>query len=122
MSGSQIAAEVAAGLSEAATALSDGGFSLAIIRKAEQPVNPWDSPAGTPTETQVTGIVSKYSDQVIDGTLIRADDRKVTIAATGIAPTEADSIKIDETTYSIVSVMELAPAGVALKYDIQARA
>lgn len=121
MSGSDIQREVAAGINEAAQALSDGGFSITIVSGAAQPVNPWDAPAGSPTETPVIGIVSNYPRKLIDGTLIRAEDRKILIGATGINPTVADKVKIATLEYEIVSVMELAPAGVPLTYEIQAR-
>lgn len=121
MSGSQIAAEVAAGILEAATELSDGGFSLSIIRTAGTQTSPWGLPTGTVTEIPVTGIVTEYPQKMIDGTLIRAGDRMVTLAATGTVPTVADKIKVGSDIYNIVMVKPLSPAGVDLMYEIQCR-
>jgi hypothetical protein len=121
MSGSSIAAEVAAGLAEAAADLSDGAFSISIVRGAATPANPWDIPAGTPVTTAATGIVQEYPRKLIDGTLIRADDRRVMLSATGLKPTVADKLSIGGQSYSIVSVMESAPAGIPLYYEVQAR-
>jgi hypothetical protein len=58
---------------------------------------------------------------MIDGTLIRAEDRRVMVAVGTTVPLVSDRLRIGTTTYQIVSVMETAPSGVALFYEVQAR-
>ena len=120
MTGPQIAAEVAAALAEAAGATGNGQRA-SLIRPAAPPVNPWDAPAGAPTEHPVWAIAEAYSKSMVDGTLIRAEDRRVMIEATGLEPTTADRLKIGAVEYEIVRVDPEAPAGVALFFVCQCR-
>lgn len=119
MSGASIAAEVEAALSSLATEIGDGAFSIVLVRSGAQ-VNPWDV-AGTGSTFTMTGNVQRYPRSMIDGTLIRQEDRRVMLAATGEKPTTADVLRIDSVDYEIVSVDETAPQGVALYYEVQAR-
>lgn len=121
MSGQSIAQEVSAALSEVAQEVGDGSFAATLIQPATQPENPWDPPAGTPTETSLSAMVQNYPRGLIDGTLIRADDRKVMLGATGPRPTVADKLRISGTEYAIVSVREESPSGVPVFYECQCR-
>jgi hypothetical protein len=63
-----------------------------------------------------SGFVSTFDAFQIDGALIRAEDRKVSLFAStltaGIVPEPNDKITIDGLTYGVVSILERDPAAV----------
>ena len=120
MSGAAIAAEVTAALAEAAGDTGDGQQAV-LIRPSSQPQNPWDDPPGAPTETSVWAVAEAYSKNMVDGTLIRAEDRRVMVEAVSPAPTTADRLRLGAVEYEIVRVDPEAPAGVALYHICQCR-
>ena len=122
MSGASIAAEVNAALAEVARDVGDGSFEVTLLEPAAQPVNPWDAPAGAPTEHLVNAIVQDYPASMIDGTLIQQGDKRILLAATGPRP-EVNWRVIDRgTNYAIMMIRELGPSGVALDYELTGRA
>jgi hypothetical protein len=120
MSGQAIAAEVAAALAEASGAAGNGA-QASLIRSATPPVNPWDAPSATTTTHAVWAIAELYRQETVDGTLIRAEDRRVMLEPVTPAPTTADRLSIGGIEYAIVAVQPEAPAGVALYYICQCR-
>lgn len=106
----------------------------ATLRKdgAGAPANPWEPPSGTPTYYQVIVMVSDKELRDINGTLIGQTKRTITISgAAGVVPSDDDKIILGqaldyvdtETDASlaweeIMAVRALAPAGVAVLYDI----
>ena len=121
MSGQSIASEILAAMAEVATEVGDGEFVITLTRPATV-ANPWDA-AGADTTFQLSGFVQDYPRSQIDGTLIRQEDRKVFIAAeNGTKPLVSDRLTISGVSYAVVSVREIAPAGVPLYYEAQARA
>lgn len=95
------------------------------IRRAGTPTgDPWNPTPGTPVDHACNLVVLDYMAREIDGTLIRSTDRKVYVAAFGLAiePTEADRVVIGGAALEIVNVMTLAPAGTAVYFELQARA
>jgi hypothetical protein len=122
MSGAQIAAEVNAALAEASIATGDGTLTVMLLEPAAQPANPWDSPAGAPTEHEVNAVISDYPLSMIDGTLIRQGDKRLMISATGPAPKVNWRVISGAVNYAILTVREIGPGGVALYYELQVRA
>jgi hypothetical protein len=120
MSGTAIAADVAAALKQAANATGNGAQAI-LLRSGAQPANPWDAPAMPGTSQEVWAISENYSARQIDGTLIRAEDRRVMIEAVTPAPTTADRLSIGGAEYAIVSVQPESPGGVPLYYTCQCR-
>lgn len=119
MSGASIAAEVDAALASLAPELGSGAFSIVLVRPASRD-NPWDA-EGADTEFTLNGNVQRYPHSMVDGTLIKSEDRRVMISATGERPTSADKLRIGGTDHRIISFDELSPQGVPLYYEIQAR-
>lgn len=94
------------------------------IRRAGAPSgDPWNPTPGTSTDHACILVVLDYAASEIDGTLIRATDRKVYVAAGGLAiePMESDRVVIGGAALEIVRVTTLAPAGVAVYFELQAR-
>ena len=128
MSGSQIAAEVAAALREVARDVGDGAFIVTLLRGPDEPETPWDAGNyGEPQDYELPALVQNYGGKgfdgqaIIDGTLIQADDKRVLLPATGPQPTTSDRLLIGGVSYAIVSIRETAPSGVAIYYECQAR-
>lgn len=123
MGGQQIATEVDAALREVAQEVGTGAFTVTLIRSSvDEPTTPWGSPAiGEPQEFTLPAMVDHWRKDEIDGTLIRATDKKVMMSAVGTAPTVADRIVISGVEYAILNVMPEAPSGVPLYYIIHAR-
>lgn len=122
MSGASIAAEVSAALAEVASDVGSGAFFVTLKVCGGGPDNPWDTDISTATEYEVPAAVFEYPSTMIDGTLIQQGDRKIMMSATSAKPTVADRIAVGAVDYAIINVMETAPSGVALYYEVQARA
>lgn len=118
-----IAAEVDAALKSVGS--TDAGFSATLTKTTLTPgADPWDPSTGTTTtvNTAVTVVVTEYEKNQIDGTLIQASDRKVLMTAmAGVEPVPADTLTISGKVYSVINAMPLAPAGIAVMYEVQAR-
>ena len=121
MSGFDIAQEVSAALAEVAQDVGAGQFTVTIKRPASQPENPWDAPAGAPSEHVLRAMVESYTQEQVDDTLIKAGDRRVFLDATGIVPTTSDRIVLPEGEFAILSVMPFAPSGVAVFHQLHCR-
>jgi len=69
-------------------------------------------------------IIGGYSDFFINGTSIKAGDKKFTVPASGLAciPNQSDKI-VDPagTAYTIINVEQVAPGGVTILYKVQGR-
>lgn len=106
----------------------------AVIRKAGsgEPENPWDPPGGSPTYHQVVVMISDQELRDINGTLIGQTKRTVTISgAAGVIPSDDDTIVLGMTEAQVVAAGDaavewqeiidtrpLAPAGIAVLYDL----
>ena len=121
MSGFDIAREVSEALAEVAQEVGDGSFTVTILRPATQPANPWDAPAGSPQSFELRAMVESYTQDQVDGTLIKAGDRKVFLDATGILPATSDRIVLPEGQFAILSVSPYAPSGVAAFHQLHCR-
>lgn len=77
---------------------------------------------GSSTVT-VTALISNYGIRERDGTLIGRDDRRAIIAAEGgvVPDPEMHRLVMDSTSFRIVSVRPLNPAGTVLYFDCQVR-
>ena len=128
-----VAAEVEDALVSIGDVSQPNGYS-ATIRKtgAGAPANPWDPPAGVPTYHPVIVLVSDKELRDVNGTLIGQTKRTITISgAAGVVPSDDDTIILgqalayvdDETDaglawQEIMAVRPLAPAGVAVLYEL----
>lgn len=77
---------------------------------------------GANTDTALNAVVTNYEKGEIDGTEILSNDLKIIAdSAKVISKADGDQILIGSTTYRIVAVREINPAGTVLAYEIQAR-
>ncbi len=123
MSGASIAVEIEAAYREVAREVGDGAFTVTLIEPAAQPVNPWDAPAGAPTQhPDVPALRATVPDEWIDGTIIRADDEMIKIAGTAPAVKLNWRVEYGGVSYAIQAVKEFGPSGVVLNYGLVLRA
>lgn len=81
------------------------------------PINEWEaSTDGTPIA--VKGVMIAYKNNEIDGTLIKATDKKI---LTYDEVSVGDKIKDEEVHYNVVNVDTIAPANDKLLYKVQVR-
>lgn len=122
-----VAADVAAGLLEA-------GTTAAIIRDGVPTGPAYDPTPGVDITAPCTVAFDSFRASEIDGTMIQRGDVKVLMAVTGFAiaadkdgnnantPTPADRLLASGKQYAIIDVKPLRPGGVAVMWEIQARA
>jgi len=69
------------------------------------------------------GIIEEYETKEIDGTLIQAGDRKIILAASGLAirPKKGDLLVIDGAISQIVKNKPTSPGGVDIIHNLQIR-
>lgn len=106
---------------ETALALEEAGAEGAIIRFSTS------GPAYNPTRSNEPPkpckvMFDEWRDSEVDGTNVLRSDLKVLIANDmGFAPTTEDTFEFGGQQYSIEDVKPVAPAGVAVLYQLQCR-
>lgn len=123
-----IAAEVDAALRSVADIGQSGGYPAVLQSGGDvPPANPWDPPGGDPVYTTVYVIEGVREIRDINGTAILETLRTLTISATGAIPTKGQRVAVgitadqvtDATVWNeMIEVRPLAPAGVAVLYDV----
>jgi len=129
MSGAQIAAEVRAGIEEAAIATGAGILTATITRVSGADESTYPPTPGTPTAYTTSAIISDYSAMDRNGTQVTARDVKVMLAVPLVdalgnetVPSNGDTLSLsDGRVLHIVNVMPVQPGGVVLYWQCRAR-
>lgn len=131
--GDDIAAQVEAALIEAATATGSGPLYATLCRKGTPTGPEYDQTPGAPTKHSLTMINDTISLGLIDGSMIRATDKLIVVAATGAVPTTADTVVLgapENVTLpadnslpglSVEMVKAVAPGGTTVLYEVLLR-
>lgn len=100
------------------------GQAGSIVRDVPGSGPEWDPGDPVPMSHTCTMAVLRFDNKDIDGTLIKATDKKVYIAAKelSVVPTTTDKLMIGGQSHTIVRVMPLNPAGINVYFEVQARA
>lgn len=122
MTGAAIAAEIDAALREVAIDVGAGDYAVTLVQPAPLPANPWDAPSGAAVEHEVAAMLSRYPKSMIDGSLIRATDKRMMLSATGPVPETSWRAVVAGVSYAILTVTPYQPAGVPLYIECQLRA
>lgn len=106
---------------EAEIAIAEAG-QTAHIRRATRSGPAYD-PITTTTDHDCLVVEVGYTIRQIDGTRIRAGDKRLFVSTAGltIEPTEQDQIIMGGVPHEIVRVSPLSPAGTVVFFEIQAR-
>ena len=121
--------EISAEVNEAikSVASTDEGFPATIRRKADNGGDPWN-PTTSSTYTTVRVLEENKRVRSVDGTYVDIIKRTLTMAATGFVPQKADDVAVgitasqasDESDWVVITeVRTLAPAGVAVLYELE---
>lgn len=126
--GSDIAAEVLAGLQEAGAATGNGPLVCTIRRTTGGAETPWDAGSPVTTYHEVTAIDREARMRDVAGTLILQTVRTLMVDATGVEPLKSDQIAVgvargevgpDTEWMQINDVAHVAPGGVPLMYKLE---
>lgn len=100
------------------------GALVVLRRSVPGAYDPATGAPGAPTVTSQTvlAVVLDFPQSYIDGTLIRAGDRKVLVSAMGTtAPQAGDTMAWEGQKLVVVNAKKLGPAGPAVLYTLQVR-
>jgi hypothetical protein len=116
--------DYAAAVADANAAIADAG-QLGAIRRTGAPTGPSYNPTpGAAVDHPARFVLLRYRTQEIDGTRVKASDRKALVApgTLTIEPTLSDSlVEADGTVWPIVGVEPLRPAGTTVLWTLQLR-
>lgn len=126
--GTDIAAEVLAGLAEAGEATGSGPMICTLRRPAaDGPTDPWGGGGSGLTYHEVTAVQTQKHIRDASGTLIGETRTVLLVDATGVVPGKADYIAVNvrqadvvEATrfHEIADVETVAPGGVAVLHRV----
>jgi len=126
--GTDIAAEVLAGLAEAGEATGNGPMICTLRRPAaDGPTDPWGGGGSGLTYHEVTAVQTQKHIRDASGTLIGETRTVLLVDATGVVPLKSDYVSVnlrqadvdsDTRFHEIADVETVAPAGVALMYKV----
>ena len=120
--GTDIAAEIAAGLAEAGTAVGSGPL-IGTIKRKGLAHGPDYAPYYDPDiEYAFTVILGSFSNRERADTAILATDTKITASVGDVIPAVSDRIAVQGDDYQVYGVDPLKPGGDVLMYKIWARA
>ncbi|MDH4541063.1 MULTISPECIES: hypothetical protein [Sulfitobacter] len=126
--GTDIAAEVLAGLAEAGEATGNGPMICTLRRPAaDGPTDPWGGGGSGPTYHEVTAVQTQKHIRDASGTLVGQTKTVLLVDATGVSPLKSDYVAVnlriadvmsDTRFHEIADVETVAPAGVALMHKV----
>jgi len=96
-----------------------------VLRRPGTATGPAYNPTiGAPVDHDATFVVMSFTNAEIDGTRVLATDKKILLAkgALTITPALSDKLVIAGKEHAILNSTPLAPAGIVVLYEIQARA
>ncbi|MEP2955532.1 MAG: hypothetical protein ABJN39_09345 [Sulfitobacter sp.] len=126
--GTDIAAEVLAGLEEAGEATGNEPMICTLRRPAaDGPTDPWGGGGSGPTYHEVTAVQTQKHIRDASGTLIGETRTVLLVDATGVTPLKSDYVAVnlriadvtsDTRFHEIADAETVAPAGVALMHKV----
>lgn len=84
---------------------------------------PWDPSAQTSTDYACFAVLTKFSEQLIDGDNIRIGDRLALVPASGLVgvPHPGDILVLGSNSWGIIKSDPVAPDGNPILYELQVR-
>ncbi|MFG6535785.1 hypothetical protein [Sulfitobacter sp. CS16] len=126
--GTDIAAEVLAGLVEAGEVTGNGPMICTLRRPApDGPADPWGGGGSGPTYHEATAVQTQKHIRDASGTLVGQTKTVLLVDATGVSPLKSDYVAVnlriadvmsDTRFHEIADVETVAPAGVALMHKV----
>ncbi|MHA3913852.1 hypothetical protein [Halovulum sp. GXIMD14793] len=127
--GTDIAAEVAAGLAEAGADTGNGPLISTLEQRTGGPDTPYGAGVATITFAELTGVDFDVMVRDANGELVNETTRMLTVDATGPVPQKGQRVAVgvpmsnadsnnDAMWSRIMAVKPLAPGGVPLLYEL----
>lgn len=93
------------------------------IRRPSKTGPAYDPTEGSPNDKACKFVVLEYENREVDGSRVLQTDKKVLLAAGGLAfaPALSDRLLIGGVEHSLINVKPLSPAGSVVFYEAQAR-
>lgn len=74
------------------------------------------------TDYPAVGAIFDLSDKEIDGTLVQVGDKRIYVSAIGVPDVSIDDrVTVGAVTYRVVDPNTVAPAGIAVLYNLHVR-
>lgn len=112
----------------AAELLEEFGQSITLTSKTSGAYSVSTGTTAVTTSTQtVSAVVLDYGSKDIDGTLIRAGDKRLLMAPQTTAgddltaPVVDDTVAVGSTTYTVKGIKTLSPSGTVVLFDCNIR-
>lgn len=122
MSSAEIAAEIAAGLTEASEAVGSGPLVGQIKRKGAATGPDYQPVYGAAVSHNFTVVLSKFNNRERENTAILATDTKILCSVGAVTPAVSDMMAVAGVEYKIYGVDPLNPGGDNLMFTLWARA
>ena len=100
------------------------GASVTLLRTAAGVYDPASGTTTTPKPVAYVGVgvALNYTAQDMKNSLIQQGDQKLYISALGmVEPRPGDTVQFGGSAYTVVDSKPLAPAGVAVLFEVQVR-
>ena len=107
---------------EVAGAVGDVGHAATLLRRGIPTGPEYAQTPGPDRRIPVKLLGDTLALGLIDGSTIKASDRREMMAAEGTTPGAGDRLQIGTTIYAVIRAEPYAPGGVALFYDLILRA
>lgn len=101
------------------------GVAMTVTRGTPGAYDPTSGAVGAPTSIDYPGVgrLGSYSDMAIDGTLIKANDRKATFVSsdTTFIPAINDKLTVGADVYAVISLKPRELGGEYICFTLQVR-
>lgn len=100
------------------------GMTATLRREVKAGGDEWNPAPPTVEDRDIVALLGSFSERMIDGITVKYGDRRVYVGADALGdfvPTVEDKLVLGAIEYAIINVLPIAPGGVPVMYEIQAR-
>lgn len=99
-----------------------GSFGYVKLRRIESNLDPVSgTDTGTTTDYDLTAVDLNITKDLLISDLVKSTDRMI-IMSSDVKPIMSDTILIDNSSYKVISIMPVSPAGTDVIYKVVCRA
>lgn len=100
------------------------GMAATLRREVKTGEDEWNPGPTTVEDHDIVALLGSFSERMIDGITVKYGDRRVYVGVDGLGdfvPTVEDKLVLGAIEYAIINVILVAPGGIPVMYEIQAR-
>lgn len=94
------------------------GQTATLIKPGAMTGPEWDASLGPPVETEITVVSDHQVIRDITGTLIASREHRLLVSPIGAKPDKSDKVRLRGDELQIINVIDVAPGGVTLYYEV----